>query len=211
MMSGSVSCGRYMTGLTYSRSLWRPRWCTRTIGAPSKVPPTLPSFARNSAMVFAFQSSASLMSNSCRSRSRGMGWDRVLDGHRLSGPLLVLPGSGRGICACCLSLGGDAFCAGEMRRQELSGSVQRGGPFVEHCVEGLEDVRHPRGDVEGDLHVGDGGLPGEADGVVEENFVRSGLDDQRRQAGQVGEDRADEAESGVVPRGVVGGRGLERF
>src|SRR6266571_1348035 len=44
------------------------------MGAPSKGPPTLPSFARNSAMVFAFQSSVSLMSNSCRSRSRGMRW-----------------------------------------------------------------------------------------------------------------------------------------
>src|SRR6266550_2163393 len=74
MMSGSVSCGRYMTGLTYSRSLRRPRWCTRTIGAPSKIPPTLPSFARNSAMVFAFQS---LMSNSCRSRSWGMRWGQT--------------------------------------------------------------------------------------------------------------------------------------
>jgi hypothetical protein len=61
-----------------------------------------------------------------------------------------------------------------MRRQELSGSVQCSGRFVEDRIEGLEDVRHPRGEVEGDLHVGGGGLPGEADGVVEENLVRSG-------------------------------------
>jgi len=39
------------------------------------------------------------------------------------------------------------FCAGEMRRQELSGSVQCSGRFVEDRIEGLEDVRHPRGDV----------------------------------------------------------------
>ena len=38
---------------------------------------------------------------------------------------------------------GDAFCTGEMRRQELSGSVQRRGRFVENRVIGLEDVRHP--------------------------------------------------------------------
>jgi hypothetical protein len=38
-------------------------------------------------------------------------------------------------------------------------------------------VGHPRGDVEGDLHVGGGSLPGEAGGVVEENLVRPGLDD----------------------------------
>src|SRR2546425_2142111 len=100
-------------------------------------------------MVFAFQSSGSLMSNS-------------------------------------LSLCGDAFCAVEMRRQELSGSVQRRGRFVEDRVKGLEDVHHPGGDVEGDLDVGGGGLSREADGVVEENLVTSGLDDKGRQAGQIG-------------------------
>src|SRR5690242_13827827 len=121
------------------------------------------------------------MSNSCRSRSQNMRWDRVMEG-----------------------LGGDAFCAGEMRRQELSGSVQRRGRFVEERVIGLEDVRHPGGDVEGDLHIGDGSLPGEADGIVEEKLMRSGLDDQRRQARQVGEYGADQAESRVLPRRIVG-------
>ena len=84
-----------------------------------------------------------------------------------------------------------------MRRQELSGSVQRSGPFVEDRREGLEDVRHPRGDVEHDLDVGGGGLVREADCVVEENLVRSDLDDQGRQAGQIGEYRADESKSRV--------------
>ena len=78
---------------------------------------------------------------------------------------------------------GDAFCLAEMRRQEPSGSVQCGGRFVEDRREVLEDVRHPGGDVERDLDVGGGGLLGEADGVVEENLVSSGLDDQGRQAG----------------------------
>src|SRR5690348_13076476 len=159
MMSGSVSCGRYIVGVTYSRPLLRPTWCSRTSGAPSKFPPTLPSFARNSAMVFAFQSSGSLMSN-------------------------------------CLSLGGDACCAGEMRRQELSGAVQRRGAFVEDRGIGLEDVRHPGGDVEGDRDVGGGGLPGEPDSVVEEDLVGPGLDDQWRQPGQVSEYRADQGEGG---------------
>ena len=89
-----------------------------------------------------------------------------------------------------------------MRRQELSGSVQRPGRFVEDRVIGLEDVGHPGGDVEGDLDVGGGGYTGEADGVVEEDLVSSGLDDQGRQAGQLGEYGADEAESGVLPRAV---------
>jgi hypothetical protein len=38
-------------------------------------------------------------------------------------------------------------------------------------------VRHPGGDVEGDRDVGDGRLSCEAERVVEENLVRSGLDD----------------------------------
>jgi hypothetical protein len=48
-------------------------------------------------------------------------------------------------------------------------------------------VRHPRRDVERDRDVGDGGSPREAERLVEENLVRSDQDDQRRQAGQVGE------------------------
>src|ERR1022692_2781611 len=98
-----------------------------------------------------------------------------------------------------------------MRREELSGSVQCGGSFVEDRVIGLEDVRYPGGDVEGDLDVGGGGLSREADGVVEENLVGSGLDDQGWQAGQVGEYGADEAEGGVLSRRVVGDPGLEGF
>ena len=62
-----------------------------------------------------------------------------------------------------------------MRRQELSGSVERRGRFVKDRVIGLEDVGHPRGDVERDLDVGGGGLSREADGGVEENLVSSGL------------------------------------
>jgi hypothetical protein len=74
-----------------------------------------------------------------------------------------------------------------MRRQELPGSVERGGCFVQDRVIGLEDVGHAGGDVEGDLDVGAGGSFGEAESVVEQDLVRSGLDDQRRQAGQVRE------------------------
>jgi hypothetical protein len=84
--------------------------------------------------------------------------------------------------AFCLSLSGDAFCTGELRGQEPSGSVQRRGRFVKDRVIGLEDVGHPRGDVERQVDVGGGGLSREAEGIVEENLVSSGLDDQRRQA-----------------------------
>jgi hypothetical protein len=64
-----------------------------------------------------------------------------------------------------------------MRRQELAGSVQCSARFVEDRIEGLEDVRYPRSDVEGDSDVGGGGLLREADGVVEEHLVSSGLND----------------------------------
>src|SRR5580692_1493258 len=101
------------------------------------------------------------------------------------------------------------FCNGEMRRQELSGSVECRGRFVEDRVIGLEDVGHPGSDVEGDLDVGGDGLPREADSVVEENLMGSGLDDQGRQAEQVGEYGADEAKSGVLPRRIVADPGLE--
>src|SRR5712691_12282903 len=114
--------------------------------------------------------------------------------------VLAFQSSGLLMSNSFLLLGGDALCPGQMRRQELSGSVQRRGRFVEDRVIGLEDVRHPGGNVESDLDVGGGGLLGEADGVIEENLVSSGLDDQGRQAGQVGEYGADEAESGILSR-----------
>src|SRR6266446_10528898 len=98
-----------------------------------------------------------------------------------------------------------------MRRQELSGSVQRRGRFVENRVIGLEDVGYSGGDVERHWDVGGGGLSREADSVVEENLVASGLDDQGWQAGQVGEDRADEAQSGVLSSRIVGDSGFKRF
>ena len=65
----------------------------------------------------------------------------------------------------------DAFCTGEMGRQEPSGSVQRSDCFVEDRVVGLEHVGHAGGDVERDLDVGGGGLSREAERVVEENLV----------------------------------------
>ena len=49
------------------------------------------------------------------------------------------------------------------------------------------------------------------DGVVEEDLVRSGLDDQGWQAVQVGEYGADQRGSGVLPGRVVGDSGLEGF
>src|SRR3954453_11528151 len=104
-----------------------------------------------------------------------------------------------------------AFCAGETRREQLSGPVQCSGRFVEDWGIPLEDMGHPRGDLERDLDVGGGGLPREADGVVEENLVASGLDDQGRQAGQVGERGADQVKRGVLSLCVVLDPGLQEL
>src|SRR5256885_12607128 len=78
------------------------------------------------------------------------------------------------------------------------------GRFVEDPVIGLEDVGHPGGDVEGDLDVGGGSLPGEADCLVEEHHVRSRLDDQGRRAGQLAEYGADWARGRHFPRPIAG-------
>ena len=51
------------------------------------------------------------------------------------------------------------------------------------------------------------GLHREAGGVVEEHLVRSGLDQQRRQSGQVGEDGADQGVGRVCVGQVVRGPG----
>jgi hypothetical protein len=92
---------------------------------------------------------------------------------------------------------------GEMRRKELPGSVQRGDRFVEYRIKGLENVRHCRSDVEGDLDVGDRCPPRETDSVVEENLVSSALDQQSWEADQIREYRADEAETSILSRRVI--------
>ena len=52
-----------------------------------------------------------------------------------------------------------------MRGQQLSGSVQCSARFVKHRGIGLEDMGHPRGDVERDLDVRGGGLSRKPNGV----------------------------------------------
>lgn len=47
------------------------------------------------------------------------------------------------------------------------------------------------GDVEGDGDVVGGGSGGQSGGVVREHLVGAGLHEQCRQAGEIGEDRAD--------------------
>ena len=95
--------------------------------------------------------------------------------------------------------------AGEVRVEELTGTGQSLVGFVEHCGEALEYVRDVWGDLEPDGDVGCGGAGGKSGGIVEEDFVRAGLDEERGQSGEVGEDRADELCPRVAGGGVVGG------
>src|SRR2546422_5057638 len=48
----------YITGLTRTSPLLAPVLCSNSNGAPSNGPPTLPALARNSSMIFSFQSLA---------------------------------------------------------------------------------------------------------------------------------------------------------
>src|SRR3978361_640702 len=61
MVAGSLSSAWYMTGATNSLPDLRPRWWRRVTGAPSKLPPTLPSLARNSEMTWSFQPATALL------------------------------------------------------------------------------------------------------------------------------------------------------
>ena len=57
----------------------------------------------------------------------------------------------------------------------------------------LENMRNTRGDLEGHADLVGGGSLRETNCIVKEHLVGSGLDDERWEAGQVGEDRADAA------------------
>lgn len=80
----------------------------------------------------------------------------------------------------------------------MAGTGEGGVALIEHRGEPLEDMRDPRHDFERDRDIGFGGASGEPGGVVEEDFVRAGLDEQWWQASQVGEDRADEGRRPVA-------------
>lgn len=72
-------------------------------------------------------------------------------------------------------------------------------------------MRCARKRLQGDRHVVVGGLGGQPECVVEEDFVGSGLDEQRRQFAQVGEEGAGEGRAGVGAREVVVGAGGQRL
>jgi hypothetical protein len=105
--------------------------------------------------------------------------------------------------------------AAQVLAQERAGPRQRGIGLVEHRGEPLEHVGDVGRALEGHRDIFGGGARGQPGGVVEKDLVRSGLDEQWRQSGQVGEDRADPrrgrvACSGVVRRSALQPRGRER-
>ncbi|MEU9993177.1 hypothetical protein AB0E10_41825 [Streptomyces sp. NPDC048045] len=68
-----------------------------------------------------------------------------------------------------------------MRSQEGRRTVERGTDFLQDGGEGLEDMRDTGGDVECEGGVIAGCAGREAQGVVEEDLVGAGPDEQRRQ------------------------------
>jgi hypothetical protein len=74
---------------------------------------------------------------------------------------------------------------------EAAGSGQRGLAFVQGGGVCLEYVGYAGYDVQGDRDVIVGGPGGLSYRVVEENLMRAGLDQQRRQTRQAAVDRAD--------------------
>jgi len=70
---------------------------------------------------------------------------------------------------------------------------------------GFVNVGHAGHDLQGDADVVVGGASGKAECVVQEDLVRAGLDQEGRQAGEAGVDRADQTVRGVGTVEVVGG------
>jgi hypothetical protein len=64
-------------------------------------------------------------------------------------------------------------------------------------------VRHARGDLERDRHVGERRPVGEPKGVAEQDLVRTHLDQERWQPAEIAEDRADPRVGGVRAADVV--------
>jgi hypothetical protein len=90
---------------------------------------------------------------------------------------------------------------------EGGGGGQRG--VVERRGEPLEDVRDLGPDLQLDRHVVLGGAGGQSYGVVQQDLVRTDLDEQGREPRQVGEDRAGQGRGGVGLAQVVAGADLQ--
>jgi hypothetical protein len=85
----------------------------------------------------------------------------------------------------------------KMCGQKAGSPLQSAVALVDDRCECLENVRNGRGDVQGDGDVVGRSPGGQSGRFVEEDLVRSGLDESRREPFEVGEDWAD---------GGIGGR-----
>jgi hypothetical protein len=72
---------------------------------------------------------------------------------------------------------------------------QRGLAFIEKVREGLKDVRSSRGHFELDGDVGGCSGRGQTRRVVQQHLVRPGLDQQRRDSAQIGNNGLNAEES----------------
>ena len=90
-------------------------------------------------------------------------------------------------------------CVGE----EAARAVEREVRLVEPSGEVLEDVGRAGDDLERHVHVRRGRAGREPGGVVEQDLVGPHLDEQRRQTGQVGQERAHAGSAGSWSRDVA--------
>ena len=95
------------------------------------------------------------------------------------------------------------FGRGQAGTDECTGAGQRFDALVEDAGKALEDVWHTGSDFEADGEVGGRGVRGESCGVVEQDFVRPGLNQQRREAVKVGEQRTDQRGAPITIADIV--------
>jgi hypothetical protein len=103
----------------------------------------------------------------------------------------------------------DGVCAAEMCGYEPCGLVERRVRLVETSVVVLVDVREVATDLQRDVDVVGTRAAGQADRVVEQELVRADLDQQRREPGEVGEQRAGQGLRTVAGAEVELDEGLE--
>ena len=97
--------------------------------------------------------------------------------------------------------GHTANAAGVRERMKHRGAHECVGRLGHHPRERLVHVPHAVGEVEGHVDAGLTGPVGESGRVRQQHFVHPGLDQHRRQAGEVGEERRH---ARVVERNVAG-------
>src|SRR5229473_4852182 len=98
-------------------------------------------------------------------------------------------------CACATTEPG--ALSGSLRPHEGARRLDRPLAGLQLGMKQRPDMDHLRPDLEFDAHVGGAGQPGEADRIVEQRLGGTDLDQQRRQAREIGIERRRERRAGI--------------